>query len=138
MTTASERSSAQSRGRAMAARASASRLRALEDAGLRFDWLDDLTVFVEGQYRFNIAGSSWVHINDPDAHGYLVATLVTDFRKRNSEKPAVGRDSIAKPADSDRAAELTIDSGCDAESAAGPRSQGARSASPLPAVNPWP
>ena len=99
----------------MAAPAQASRIRALENAGLRFDWIDDLTVFVEGQYRFNVAGSSWVHVRDPDAHGYLVATLVTDFRRRqlaskvpagtellvidtfNSEKPAAISKSISIP-----------------------------------------
>ena len=94
MTTGSERASAQSRGRTMAAPASASRIRALEYAGLKFCWIDDITVFVEGAYRFNLAGSSWVRIDDPNVHGYLVATLVTDFKKRNSGKPVTGRDNV--------------------------------------------
>ena len=95
MTTAAERSIALHRGKTMAALASASRVRALEHNGLSLVWLDDITVIVERQYRFNLAASSWCRIDDHNVHGYLVATLLKDFRKRNSEKPVGGRDSAA-------------------------------------------
>lgn len=90
MTTPSERNVALSRGKAMAATASASRIAALEYNRLAFVFEDDITVMVEGQYRFNLAGSSWVRVDDPSVHGYLVATLLADFRDRNSETPGDG------------------------------------------------
>lgn len=96
MTSPSERSVAFSRGKAMAAAASASREAALRHNGLAFIHEDDVTVIVENAYRMNLAASHWHRIDDPSVHGYLVTTLLADIRDRtNSEKPAVGRDSAA-------------------------------------------
>jgi hypothetical protein len=96
MTTSSERNVARSRGKTLAARATASRIAALKNVGLAFVFEDDDTAIVEGQYRFNLDGSHWHRLDDPSVHGYLVATLLADFRElSSSEKPAVGRDSAA-------------------------------------------
>lgn len=94
MTTAAERLKASNRGAQLAAPASASRIAALESSGLRFSYLDDITVVVESDYVLNIAGSHWHRIDDPACHGYLVGSLAAEIRKRNSEKPATGRDSV--------------------------------------------
>lgn len=128
MTALADRIRSQHRGSSIAAPASASRLAALEHYGLRYEMLDDLAVLVEQQYRFNIAGSSWVHVSERDCHGYLVASMFADFKKRNSEKLAPGRDSGAaflKPP-TDPVVAL-------AESGASPQSS-----LTLPGVNPWP
>jgi hypothetical protein len=134
MTAQAERIKAYHRGFRQAEPASRSRIVALESFGLRYERVDDFNVIVEGRYQLNLALSYWRSIDDPACHGYLVSALAAEI-KRNSRKPAAGRESIAQPADPDRAAELTIDPGCDAESAAGANSN---CASLLPAVNPWP
>lgn len=82
MTTPSERNVAFSRGKAMAAAASASREAALRHNGLAFVCEDDVTVIVEKDYRFNLAASHWHRIDDPSVHGYLVTTLLADIRDR--------------------------------------------------------
>jgi len=114
MTSRSERNVALSRGKQMAAPASTSRVQALEHYGLRLEWLDDITVIVERQYLFNLAGSSWTRIDDPTVHGYLVASLVKDYREGNPEKPVAGRDSVAAHNRTSTAEEAAV-----AESAAG-------------------
>jgi hypothetical protein len=135
MTLAVERLRQSHRGARLAEPASSSRLAALNSFGLRYVRVDDFNVIVEGDYQLNLAMSFW-RANDGSAQGYLVSTLDAEIRRnRNSEKPVAGRESIVNPADSDKAAELTIDSGCDAESATGP-SLTAGSASLLPVVTP--
>lgn len=131
MTGQAERIKEAHRGLRQAEPASRSRIAALNSFGLHYERIDDFNVRVEGFFLLNLALSYW-RAEDNSCHGYLVSALDAEIRRRHFEKPVAGRDSIAKPADPDRAAELTLDSGCDAESAAGSIS------SPLPAVNPWP
>jgi hypothetical protein len=108
MTLASERIKQAHRGFRRAEPASRSRLAALETFGLRYVRVDDFNVVVEGDYQLNLAMSYWRSV-DGTSQGYLVSTLHAEIAKTNSEKPVAGRDSIANPADSDRAAELTFD-----------------------------
>lgn len=90
MTTPSERNVAFSRGKAMAAAASASREAALRHNGLAFVYEDDTTVIVENAYRMNLAASHWHRIDDPSVHGYLVTTLLADIRDRTNSNPGEG------------------------------------------------
>lgn len=134
MTAPAERIKEHNRGWRQAEPASRSRILSLEQTGHAFEVIDDCTVIVVGKYLLNPAASHWHLIDDPGIHGYLISTLDAEI-KRNSPKPATGRDSVAKPADPDRAAELTFDTGCDAESVAGPITLGEGSASLLPVVS---
>lgn len=139
MTAPAERIKEHNRGFRRAEPASRSRLAALDTFGLRYERVDDFNVIIEGRYLLNLGMSYWRSNDDEEGcHGYLVSTLDAEIRKRKSEKPVAGRDSVARPADSDTAAELTFDSGCDAESAAGAVLSGEGAALVLPMVNQWP
>lgn len=146
MTGQAERIKEAHRGWRQAEPASRSRIASLEYHGLRYSLIDDATAVVESEYIFNLKGSHW-RSEVTGSQGYTVIALVQEIGSRSIaapsvasvidnfighlEKPAAGRDSIANPADPDRTAELTIDSGCDAESVAGPIPS-------LPEVNQWP
>ena len=116
----------------LASSASSSRIASLNYHGLRYEMIDEQTALVEDDFVFNLAASHWRSLRDSKCHGYTIAGLIVAIKDRNSEKLSGGRDSIANPADPDKAAELTIDSGCDAESPVSPVT------SSLPLVNPWP
>ena len=60
MTDRSERIKAAHRGARAAAPATASRISALDRHGLRYVFVDDTNVIVEGEYNFNLVGSLWV------------------------------------------------------------------------------
>jgi len=130
MTAQAERIKAAHRGWRQAEPASRSRLAALDTFGLRYVAVDDFNVIVEGEYQLNIAMSYW-RSNDGSAQGYLVSTLDAEI-KRNSEKPATGRDSD----EAGRTASKTVASANIAESVAGSHSPDSGSASLLPMVSP--
>jgi len=117
MTAPAERIKAAHRGFRQAEPVSRSRLMALDSFGLAYQRIDDFNVLVGGDYQLNLAMSYWRSTSDPSRHGYLVSTLDAEI-KRNSPKPAAGRDSIAEGGRT--ASTTTDDPAAIAESAAGP------------------